>query len=486
MNRTSWRKMFLLAAAIGLTALPTAWAQQSSSNSNDNRTRAGTSTSSAASRNDRDSDDRDDDRSDNDKDTQNKNDRNRQSGSSSANRNQSSTANRNNPDDDDNARDDDRNQSQAQNRNQGQNLSQNRDQNRDDQNRQGQNAQGQDRNQGQFRNQQGQGGQYGQNQYGNQPGQYGQNQYGQAQYGDQGRFQNQQGFQGQGQGYGQNRGYDDRQQQSFSHQPGMPQNYGNQGYGNQGWNNQQGSPGWNNQAQANQGWQNQQGSQNQPGQRQGQWQNGQNQQQDGYSQQDRPRLGIMLASHPTHGVVVQGVSPETPAQHGGVYPGDQIVTVNGQHVFSNRQLVQLIQQAPQGPLNLGVIRNGQMMNLPVTLSPNMGPNFHPGMFHERPALGVLLDQNGQNDVRIQDVIPGGPAAEVGLQRGDRIVAIGNRGVSQVDDVVNTLSNTQPHEHLPIRFDRNGRLDTVWIEPHGQSEVFQAQQNQGGQQQDFNR
>jgi len=201
--------------------------------------------------------------------------------------------------------------------------------------------------------------------------------------------------------------------------------------------------------------------------------------------QGGPRLGVILGSHATHGVMVQSVSPDTPAQHAGIQSGDQIVAINGQHVFSNRDVVNAIQQS-QGPVNLAVLRNGQMMQLQTVLAHNMGPNFHPGMFNERPALGVLVQQNGPQDVRIANVVPGGPAQQAGIQPGDRILGIADQQIVNADQVVHVVGQVPPGQSLPIHLERNGEQGTIWIHPENADQVFQGQGQAQQQNQDFNR
>ncbi|HEX4130793.1 MAG TPA: PDZ domain-containing protein [Pirellulales bacterium] len=300
-----------------------------------------------------------------------------------------------------------------------------------------------------------------------------------------------------------------------SGQSQWPQNQGtwnNQPQGQQGWNRDQT---WNqnqrNQAYQNQGYQNQSygqpqwsqnnnrnfqgntaysaGSQDPRFQQSGnQSNNGQNEQQ---NQQGGPSLGVTLTAHPTHGVVVAYVDQNAPAAQAGLQHGDQIVAVNGQHVYSNQDLIRVIHRtSPQsGPLNLLVERNGQTMHLQAMLFPNhdqgwmsnTGERLGQGPMRERPALGVTLHQNGQDDVRISNVFPGSAAQHAGLQPGDRIVSIGNQRIAQTNDVLNQLAQVHPDERLPIQIERNGQYGTVYATPEEQDQMFQHQQGSQNQQ-----
>jgi len=251
-------------------------------------------------------------------------------------------------------------------------------------------------------------------------------------------------------------------------------------------------------------------------------QQGWQQQNEQLGQQQGPRLGVQLSAHPTHGVVVSGVSHDTPAEHIGLRPGDQIVAVNGQHIFSNQDLVRIIHTSnpQQGPLNLEVHRNGQNLMMQAMLTPNQGnfggqngqsqnwngqnqnwngqgqerfaqnqnqnwnsqnqswngQNNSQGNFRERPALGITMQQDGNNRVRIISVIPGSPAQRAGLQPGDRIVSVAQQRVDDPADVINHVARSNSEQGLAMQVERNGQERTVWAHTDN-SNVSQNQSQQ---------
>jgi len=166
--------------------------------------------------------------------------------------------------------------------------------------------------------------------------------------------------------------------------------------------------------------------------------------------------------------MVTNVAPGTPAEVAGLRAGDQILAVNGQHLFSNQDLIRVLQGAnpQQGMLSLSVIRNGQTGTLQAPLSV--------AQRRERPALGITLWQNGPQDVRIASVIPGGPAQQAGLQQGDRILGVAQQRVAQTDDVIQLIARVNAEERLPVHVERNGEQGTIWVQPESASDVFQSQ------------
>ncbi|CAN5748422.1 trypsin-like peptidase domain-containing protein [soil metagenome] len=61
---------------------------------------------------------------------------------------------------------------------------------------------------------------------------------------------------------------------------------------------------------------------------------------------------------------------------------------------------------------------------------------------------------------IVDVIPGGPAAEAGLEQGDVILRVGDTPISSNDDVTQTLTDYRPGDAVPVEFLRDADDKTV--------------------------
>ena len=74
-------------------------------------------------------------------------------------------------------------------------------------------------------------------------------------------------------------------------------------------------------------------------------------------------------------------------------------------------------------------------------------------------LGVLVDtQASSQGATLSDVIPGGPAAQVGLQGGDTIVSLGGKPVDSPNTLTTLVGQYHPGQSVPIR----------WIDSSGQN------------------
>jgi serine protease Do len=143
------------------------------------------------------------------------------------------------------------------------------------------------------------------------------------------------------------------------------------------------------------------------------------------------------------GAIVAQVSPDSPASKGGLKQGDVVTEVNGQKVMNGSALqLAISQMSPGNALKVGVIREGKAMNLDLTV----------GQYHakgeeassgnptgqQKGKIGVAvanLDDNVRQQfnvpdqvkgVVVQDVRPGSPAEDAGLQPGDVIQEVNRK------------------------------------------------------------
>ncbi len=73
-----------------------------------------------------------------------------------------------------------------------------------------------------------------------------------------------------------------------------------------------------------------------------------------------------------------------------------------------------------------------------------------------PSLARHFGHTGKGGVLVAHVIPGSPAAEAGLRRGDIILAIGNKQVEARDDYLAEVSSFTINDEVPLTFLRGGK------------------------------
>ncbi|HRQ72264.1 MAG TPA: trypsin-like peptidase domain-containing protein [Phycisphaerales bacterium] len=161
------------------------------------------------------------------------------------------------------------------------------------------------------------------------------------------------------------------------------------------------------------------------------------------------------------GVVVTRVVPGSPAERAGLRTGDVITRYRGRAVASEDQLVRAVQFTPPGSeVEMDVVRDGRPSRVRATIV-------------DRTAAlgGAWLDAVGfaaapmRPDLRgaantpsegllVLRVDRGGPAAQVGLEPGDVIVAVGGRTVKDVEELRRAVERARDRR-LAIAIVRGG-------------------------------
>ncbi|MFZ0952416.1 MAG: PDZ domain-containing protein, partial [Candidatus Sulfotelmatobacter sp.] len=154
------------------------------------------------------------------------------------------------------------------------------------------------------------------------------------------------------------------------------------------------------------------------------------------------------------GAVVTEVEPNSAGGKAGLHIGDVITKLNGQPVTDAGELqMEVGQKRPGETIQLEVMREGKTMSIPVTLEAMgaTGGGATVAGDHEKGRWGLSLGDLSP-DVRdqmqipsnvhgavVQDVQPGSPADNAGLQRGDVIIEVDRHSEQSASDVAKALA-----------------------------------------------
>jgi serine protease Do len=192
-----------------------------------------------------------------------------------------------------------------------------------------------------------------------------------------------------------------------------------------------------------------------------------------------PELAKAFNVPPGKGALVSDVSPDGPAAKAGLKKGDVIEELNGQPVTSSNDLkLQIASLAPGSVAHLKVSRNGQLLDIPVTLGelPEKSGKTAPGEPEADTAMkGVEVDEltpairselGLRPDVKgvvVTDLGPGSPAADAGLQRGDVIQEVNRQAVNSVAEYQRLIRQVgkQP---LVLLINRRGSSAYISVQP----------------------
>lgn len=157
----------------------------------------------------------------------------------------------------------------------------------------------------------------------------------------------------------------------------------------------------------------------------------------------------------TRGALVNDIIKGSPADKAGIHQGDIITILNGAEVKDPSHLQRLVAEAGIGKaVKITVFRDSKELQLNLTLaSADAAPRLQrePGgnrqQDGEADLLGLVVEDSGQGQgVVVADTLRGGAAAEAGIRRGDLIVSINRK----------RITNTTEYERA-IHSSRSGNL-----------------------------
>jgi len=170
------------------------------------------------------------------------------------------------------------------------------------------------------------------------------------------------------------------------------------------------------------------------------------------------------------GALVSEVQADSPASKAGLKVGDVISGLNGKQVNDAGELqVEVGEQAPGTTIHLEVMRDGKSMTVPVTLESMNKSEVaeNGGASQGKPRWGFSLGDLSPDarqqiqapaDVHgalVENVQPGSPADNAGLQRGDVIMEVNRRPVQSASDAVNALKNVPSGQDALVLVWSNG-------------------------------
>ncbi len=184
------------------------------------------------------------------------------------------------------------------------------------------------------------------------------------------------------------------------------------------------------------------------------------------------------------GGVVTQVEPDSPGAKAGLQIGDVITEIDGQKISDAGELQVLVgQKQPGTKIMVNVLREGKSMSVPVTLEAlgshsaegNDDSAKGEGKMHWGMGLSNLTPEirdqlQAPHDLHgavIEQVQPGSPADNAGLQQGDIILEVNRRKVQSASDVKEALSNVKKGDDaLLLVWSNGGNTFRVLHSPEG--------------------
>ena len=196
------------------------------------------------------------------------------------------------------------------------------------------------------------------------------------------------------------------------------------------------------------------------------------------AQEVTPAIARGLGLSVERGVLVADVSPDGPAARAGLRRGDVVTAVDGKPVEDAGHFRNVIASTVPGTrVRLTLVRGGRQENVevPVGEAPERPRPVAAKKTSSAPATPglVVTDLTPELARRlgtgfpaagavVTDVVPGGPAAEAGLQPGDIIIELNGRPVRSAQDVEREVRQAAGRELVAL-VDRGGTTAYVVID-----------------------
>jgi serine protease Do len=188
------------------------------------------------------------------------------------------------------------------------------------------------------------------------------------------------------------------------------------------------------------------------------------------------------------GALIQAVYDDTAADEAGLRKGDVVVEFDGERVFDDDDLGDMIRDHEPGDrVTIEIIRKGKRMTLDATLgshedmltsfsygvpAPTVG-TFFSGHWKPRPQLGVhIMDLNSQlaeffevedeRGVLVTRVVRRTPAEDAGLRAGDVVVSVNGERVVKSGDISDALEGMWG-ETVEVEVVRKGDRRTITVD-----------------------
>ena len=167
------------------------------------------------------------------------------------------------------------------------------------------------------------------------------------------------------------------------------------------------------------------------------------------------------------GALINAVEIDSPADKGGIEPGDVIVALNGQEIIDADDLPHLIGMlAPETKTRIEIIRKGKRKILKIIVGALDGAqdSFAEAKDSSGDRLGLFVNPVSEDQLRelrlkggvlVLKVLPDSPSAKAGIKPGDILVQLGYSRVEDTDEYEQVIADLPLDTPILVRFYRQG-------------------------------
>ena len=179
------------------------------------------------------------------------------------------------------------------------------------------------------------------------------------------------------------------------------------------------------------------------------------------------RLAESLQLGTPQGALINAVEPDSPADKGGIKPGDVIVRFDGQIIVDSGDLPHVVgMMVPGENAQVEIYREGKRKKLTMKVgSLDTDRESIAANSDGTDRLGLIVEEMDDEErralrlrggVRVTQVSPESAAAESMLQAGDIVVQLGYSRIDDIDEYNQVIAELPKNTPVAIRFYRQGR------------------------------
>ena len=167
------------------------------------------------------------------------------------------------------------------------------------------------------------------------------------------------------------------------------------------------------------------------------------------------------------GALINAVEIDSPADKGGIEPGDVIVKLDGQEIIDADDLPHLVGMlAPETTTKVVIVREGKRKVLKVTVGALDGDQDSVAETNNSSSdrLGLAVKPVSEDQLRelrlrggvlVTEVLPDSPAALAEIKPGDILVQLGYSRINDTEEYVRVIADLPENSPILVRFYRGG-------------------------------
>jgi hypothetical protein len=152
-------------------------------------------------------------------------------------------------------------------------------------------------------------------------------------------------------------------------------------------------------------------------------------------------LGLWLRQAANR-LLISDVASSGAITKAGLKEGDQIISVNGQHVATEREFVDRLfaSQDNDQPVPVVISRNGKQETIQIQPK-TFVDEYMVGDTNSLHQYGIIIDDSVPDHLKVKAVVPRSPAFYAGVRSGDEITGLRGERIKQIADLVRGLASS---------------------------------------------